>query len=213
MMAKKVTFTLTADIVAAASEGVLLGEFNNWDLDNGISLKKEKDGSMKAIVALEPGQTYQYRYLLNDGRWVNDQTSTNYAYVSGYHIENCVITVPEEAIEVKAEVKTVKAVKAIKEKKAPKAKVAAEAVATTTDDLTKIEGIGKKIAELLVAEKIVSFKDLSKASAKKLKSILDKAGSKFNVHNPTSWPKQAKLAAAGSWEELDVLQKELNGGK
>ncbi|MEP6674143.1 MAG: glycoside hydrolase family 13 [Ferruginibacter sp.] len=194
-MAKKVTFTLPADIVAEASAGLLLGEFNNWDLQSGASLKKQKDGSMKAILALEPGQTYQYRYLLNDGRWVNDQTSADYAYVSGYHIENCVITVPVEAAT-----------------KPAKAKVVADQVAQA-DDLTKIEGIGKKIAELLVAEKIVTFKDLSKATAKKLKSILDKAGSKFNVHNPASWPKQAKIAAAGNWEELDTLQKELVAGK
>ena len=195
-MAKKVTFTLPAEIVAAASEGVLLGEFNNWDLDSGVSLKKQKDGSMKAIVSLEPGQTYQYRYLLNDGRWVNDHTSNGYAYVSGYHIENCVISIPVES-----------------SKKAAKAKSSAEEITTTADDLTKIEGIGKKIAELLVAEKIVTFKDLSKASAKKLRSILDAAGSKFKMHEPGSWPKQAKLAATGNWEELNALQKELVGGK
>ena len=89
----------------------------------------------------------------------------------------------------------------------------AEKTETVADDLTKVEGIGKKIAELLVAENIVSFKDLSKASAKKLKGILDAAGNKFKMHDPTSWPKQAKLAAAGNWAELGELQKELVGGK
>jgi predicted flap endonuclease-1-like 5' DNA nuclease len=93
-----------------------------------------------------------------------------------------------------------------KKEKAAKAEPAA-------DDLTRIEGIGKKIAELLAGEKIETFKDLSKASAKKLKGILDAAGSKFNTHNPASWPKQAKLAAAGKWEELAELQKELLAGK
>jgi hypothetical protein len=33
------------------------------------------------------------------------------------------------------------------------------------------------------------------------------------MHDPTSWPKQAKLAAAGKWNELDELQKELVAGK
>ena len=81
------------------------------------------------------------------------------------------------------------------------------------DDLTKIEGIGKMIAALLAAESILTFKDLSKISAKKLKGILEVAGNKFQVHDPASWPKQAKLAAADKWEELEVLQKELTGGK
>ncbi len=204
-MEKKVTFTLPAEIVGEATSAVLLGEFNNWDYNNGISLKKQKDGSLKATAALEAGRTYQYRYLLNDGRWVNDQKADDYVHISGYQVENCVIAVPAEE-EVNAEVVT----KPAKEKKAA-SKV--KKTSTTPDDLTKIEGIGKKIAALLAAENILTFKDLSKISAKKLKGILEVAGSKFQVHDPSSWPKQAKLAAADKWEELEELQKELIGGK
>lgn len=207
-MGKKVTFTLPAEIVGEATSAVLLGEFNNWDYNNGISLEKQKDGSMKATTTLEPGKTYQYRYLLNDGRWVNDQKADNYVHISGYQVENCVISVPAEE-EVNSEV-VAKPAKALKEKKASKK---AEKPAPIPDDLTKIEGIGKKIAALLAAENILTFKDLSKISVKKLKGILEAAGSKFQVHDPASWPKQAKLAAAAKWEELEELQKELTGGK
>jgi len=198
----KVTFTLSAEVVAEATEGLLLGEFNNWDQSAGISLKKQKDGSFKAIANLEEGKTYQYRYLLNDGRWVNDSSAENFAYAHGYSVENCVITVPVAALKV---AKEPKAKKETVKKAEPKVAVA--------DDLTKIEGVGKKINELLAAENIASFKDLSKLSAKKLKAILEAAGNKFSMHDPTSWPKQAKLAAAGKWEELDALQKELVAGK
>jgi predicted flap endonuclease-1-like 5' DNA nuclease len=198
-MATKVTFTLSADVVADATEALLLGEFNNWDQNSGISLKKQKDGSFKASANLEAGKTYQYRYLLNDGRWVNDLNAENFAYADGFAVENCVITVPVAAPKApKAKKETVK-------KAEPKVAVA--------DDLTKIEGIGKKINELLAGENIVSFKELSKLSAKKLKAILEAAGNKFSMHDPTSWAKQAKLAAAGKWEELDTLQKELIAGK
>ena len=199
-MEKKVTFLLSAEIVGEATSAILLGEFNNWEANNGITLKKQKDGSLKATASLEAGRSYQYRYLLNDGRWVNDERAENYVHANGFAVENCVITVEEEA-------------EAPKPKKEKKAAAKAEKAETTPDDLAKIEGIGKKIAELLVAENIISFKDLSKASAKKLKAILDAAGSKFKVHDPTTWPKQAKLAAAGKWAELEELQKELNGGK
>ena len=205
-MTTKVTFILSADIVADATEGLLLGEFNNWDKENGFSLKKQKDGSFKTILPLEAGKTYEYRYLLNDGRWVNDARAEQYAYANGYQVENCVITVPAEpeAIAPAPKTKTAKT-KAV----ATEAKTATE----KKDDLTKIEGIGKKIAELLVAENIVTFTDLSKATTKTLKSILDAAGSKFKIHNPATWPKQAKLAAAGKWDELKTLLEELKGGK
>ena len=96
-MAQKITFTLSADIVYNATSGILLGDFNNWDLDNGIELKKQKDGSLKTTISLEAGKTYQYRYLLNDGRWVNDGNADAYAYAHEFFIDNCVITVPEEA--------------------------------------------------------------------------------------------------------------------
>ena len=198
-MATKVTFTLSSDVVANATAGVLLGDFNNWDYSSGISLKKQKDGSMKASTTLEAGRTYQYRYLLNDGRWVNDQNAENFAPVEGLHVQNCVLVVP--AVEVVAP-------KA--KQPALKSKAIVEVVA---DNLTKIEGIGKKINELLAAENITTFKELSKLSAKKIKAILETAGSKFAMHDPTSWPKQAKLAAAGKWDELNELQKDLNTGK
>lgn len=200
IMEKKVTFSLSAAIVGEATSAILLGEFNNWDANNGITLKKQKDGSLKATANLEAGKSYQYRYLLNDGRWVNDERAENYVHASGFAVENCVITVTEE----------VETVKLKKEKKAAKAEKVETAA---SDDLTKIEGVGKKIAELLVAENIVSFKDLSKASEKKLKGILEAGGSKFKLHDPASWPKQAKLAAAGKWAELEELQQELTGGK
>ena len=199
-MEKKVTFSLAAEIVGEATSAILLGEFNNWDANNGITLKKQKDGSLKATTSLEAGRSYQYRYLLNDGRWVNDERAENYVHANGFAVENCVVTVTEEA-------------EVVKPKKEKKAATKAEKSEVTPDDLTKVEGIGKKIAELLAAESIISFKDLAKVSAKKLKGILEAAGSKFKVHDPASWPKQAKLAADGKWTELEELQKELTGGK
>ncbi|MGK2862421.1 MAG: helix-hairpin-helix domain-containing protein [Chitinophagaceae bacterium] len=211
-MGKKVTFTLSSEIVGEATSAVLLGEFNNWDYNDGITLKKQKDGSLKATADLEAGRTYQYRYLLNDGRWVNDHKADNYVHIFGFQVENCVIEVPAEEAEVETEV-AVKPAKAVKQTKEKKTATKAEKNGTTADDLTQIEGIGKKIATLLAEEKILTFKDLSKASVKKLKDVIAAAGSKFQMHDPTSWPKQAKLAAAGDWTSLEELQKELTGGK
>ena len=198
MTKKKVIFTLSSQSVANAADGILLGEFNNWNPEEGIHLQKKEDGSMIAELSLTAGKTYEYRYLLSDGRWVNDDNGKTFSQVYGHSVENCVLTVPEPVKKVATEkVKTAKKEKAVKQ----------------ADDLTKIEGIGKKIAALLTKENITTYKDLAKCSIKKLQLILDTAGSKFNVHDPATWPKQAKLAADGQWETLTNLQEELKGGK
>jgi hypothetical protein len=54
---------------------------------------------------------------------------------------------------------------------------------------------------------------LSKTSAAKVKGILEAAGSRYKLHDPTTWAKQAKLAANGEWDTLAKLQDELKGGK
>ena len=80
------------------------------------------------------------------------------------------------------------------------------------DDLTAVEGIGPKIAELLNNGGIQTWADLAAAEYDRLKEILVEAGSRYQMHNPKSWPKQAALAAAGDWVALEELQDYLDGG-
>lgn len=80
------------------------------------------------------------------------------------------------------------------------------------DDLTKIEGIGPKIKNLLYDDGIWSFAQLSEVQVSRLQKILDKAGPRYRVHNPKTWPEQAKMAAAGNWDALKKWQDELKGG-
>ncbi len=81
------------------------------------------------------------------------------------------------------------------------------------DDLRKIEGIGPKIAEKLNEGGIMTFQDLASAEQDRLKEILEAAGSRYRMHDPSTWPMQAQLAADGKWDELDELQDRLDGGK
>ncbi len=90
---------------------------------------------------------------------------------------------------------------------------AAAATSSKADDLKKIEGVGPKIAELLNADGIYTFAELAAAPVERVQGILDAAGSRYRVHNPGTWGQQAQLAADGKWDELKVLQDELNGGK
>jgi len=95
----------------------------------------------------------------------------------------------------------------------------AAALASTTstdakpDDLTKVEGIGPKIAEHMQAAGITTFAQLAQASQEQLQKVLDDAGPRFSIHKPDTWPEQAALAAAGKWDEFEKLKDELDGGK
>ncbi len=81
-----------------------------------------------------------------------------------------------------------------------------------SDDLTKIEGIGPKIAQHLNAAGIRSFSELASSSPMKIREILDEVGG-FAAHDPSTWPDQAQLAAAGDWDKLSEWQAELDGGR
>ncbi|MCF6349754.1 MAG: 50S ribosomal protein L21 [Flavobacteriaceae bacterium] len=83
---------------------------------------------------------------------------------------------------------------------------------TKADDLKKVEGIGPKIAEIFNDAGIVTFADLAATEVVKLKEILVAAGSRYASKIPDSWPKQAKMAATGKWDELKKWQDEIKGG-
>jgi large subunit ribosomal protein L20 len=87
------------------------------------------------------------------------------------------------------------------------------ATAVAGDDLVIIEGIGPKIAELLNNAGITTFAQLAATEPAKIEEIMDAAGSRFKVHDATTWPQQAALARDGKMDELKKLQDELNAGK
>ena len=77
------------------------------------------------------------------------------------------------------------------------------------DDLKKIEGIGPKIAETLKGNGITTFEKLSQTEPSVIAEyIKDVRGN----HNPNSWPKQAKMAADGNWDDLKTWQDTHKGG-
>ena len=81
------------------------------------------------------------------------------------------------------------------------------------DDLKVIEGVGPKIELLLNDAGISTWKKLSKTGIGELKRILKEAGTRYNSHNPSSWPEQAALAATHEWERLELLKADLNKGR
>lgn len=81
------------------------------------------------------------------------------------------------------------------------------------DDLKIVEGIGPKIEELCHDAGIYTFADLAASNYDTLKGILDNAGPRFQMHDPTTWPDQAALARDGKWDQLKAWQDELNKGR
>ncbi len=82
---------------------------------------------------------------------------------------------------------------------------------TEADNLTKIEGIGPKVASVLNEGGISTFEQLANANVEDLQKMLNNAGLK--MMDPGTWPEQARLAANGEWDALKKLQDELSGGR
>jgi predicted flap endonuclease-1-like 5' DNA nuclease len=83
--------------------------------------------------------------------------------------------------------------------------------AAKEDNLEVIEGIGPRIAGVLRAAGITTFVQLAEATEDQLEKILQAAHLPFS--DPGSWMEQARLAAAGDWDGLKVLQDRLKGGR
>ena len=87
----KATFTLPAEAAPEAETVVLVGEFNEWNTKDGVSMKKLKNGTFKATVDLESGKDYEFRYLIDGETWENDWEAD--AYVpTPYGVDNSVIS-------------------------------------------------------------------------------------------------------------------------
>jgi large subunit ribosomal protein L21 len=99
-------------------------------------------------------------------------------------------------------------------KEAPLAAAAPKKTAAPAkgDDLTKIEGVGPKIAEALAAADLSTFAAVAGSTPEAIKEILS-SHSRLAGKDPSTWVKQAELAAAGKWDELKAWQDELDGGK
>jgi large subunit ribosomal protein L21 len=108
--------------------------------------------------------------------------------------------------EVKKESKVVAAPKAETKKEAPKKSTA------KADDLKKIEGAGPKAAEALVAAGVDTFAKVAAMKPEAISAILTDASPRLAHLVTDTWPKQAKLAADGKWDELKELQDKLDGG-
>ncbi|MEM6361430.1 MAG: isoamylase early set domain-containing protein [Bacteroidota bacterium] len=72
----KVTLSLPKTAVKGAKKVEVFGDFTNWA--EGIKMTKQKDGSYKTSVTLNPEAEYQFRYLIDNVTWENDWKADKY---------------------------------------------------------------------------------------------------------------------------------------
>lgn len=78
------------------------------------------------------------------------------------------------------------------------------------DNFAIISGIGPKMSSVLRNAGIASFPQLAGTKIKKIRNILEAENpSLLRLVDPTSWSKQAKLAASGEWEALKDFKESL----
>lgn len=238
----KVTFSLPKEAVQGGKNVVLVGEFNNWNVDEGIALVNKKSG-YETVIELASGRKYEFRYLVDGQTWVNDFKAD--AYVpNAFGSENSVVAVPSTTGKNTTTSKKTTAKRTVTKKATPTAKkatakktvikrkttaakkatakktvarrkttTAKKTVKVAATKLTMIEGIGPKIQTLLNKAGIKTFTNLSTAKVTTLRNILKDAGSRYQMHDPSTWAKQAKMAAKGNWNQLKTLQDKLSGGR
>lgn len=80
------------------------------------------------------------------------------------------------------------------------------------DHLEIVEGIGPKIAALFKAAGIRMFSELAQTPQSRMQEILDQGGPSFSLANPSTWARQASLAANNQWADLRQLQDDLEAG-
>jgi hypothetical protein len=80
----ELTFRLPADHPAAPVG--IAGDFNDW----ALTPLHDTGGKLEAVVVVERGRAYQFRYRTADGRWFNDEEADDYV-PNEFGGVNCVV--------------------------------------------------------------------------------------------------------------------------
>lgn len=183
-----VTFTLPNEAARGGRDVRVLGDFNGWSWEQGLRMVAGPAG-FSAEVELAADADHEFRYLIDNQFWENDWEADGYR-PTPFNVDNSVVSL-----------------RAVVARPAPLSEPVGE------DDLTRVEGIGPKISELLKAAGVRTFAQLAATPVDTIKGLLTAAGSRFQMHDPSTWAEQARLAASGDWASLKALQDELKGGK
>jgi 1,4-alpha-glucan branching enzyme len=88
----RVTFSLPSSTWACQVN--LVGDFNSWNRTSH-PLQQDKDGKWTITLDLEPGRTYEFRYLADGTEWANDNQADG-TVPNPYGASNSLVVTPPE---------------------------------------------------------------------------------------------------------------------
>ena len=86
----KVTFRLPRKMAQNAEHVHLVGEFNQWNI-LATPMNKLKNGEFTVTLDLETGREYQFRYLIDQFYWENDDRADKYVPTPFGDCDNSVV--------------------------------------------------------------------------------------------------------------------------
>lgn len=92
----KVTFSLPVEAVEGGAEVRVVGDFNDWNWEQGFVMTVKK-GEYSASADLASGRDYEFRYLVDNERWVNDWAADGYLPSPYFGTDNSVLSLQESA--------------------------------------------------------------------------------------------------------------------
>ena len=90
----RVSFELSSAVWAERVN--LVGEFNDWDTRSTPMTRERADEDWKAVVELEPGRRYRFRYLVDGKNWFNDWHADDFVE-NPYGSDDSVVDLTEAA--------------------------------------------------------------------------------------------------------------------
>ncbi len=84
----RVTFSMTAEAAGDPRKLFLAGDFNGWN-PTALAMRKA-GGRFTASLDLPAGRQHQYRYVTDQGLWLNDTEADCYVYNSFAESDNSV---------------------------------------------------------------------------------------------------------------------------
>jgi len=86
----KVTFSIEENRINDYQSAFLVGDFNNWEA-HVAPMKKVDNGQFSITVELEPQKEYQFRYLLDNSIWLNEDKADSFVSSPFGDSENCLL--------------------------------------------------------------------------------------------------------------------------
>lgn len=87
----KVTWSIDKKTANGAKDINLSGSFNDWSL-NEHPMEKLKNGGFKIVMELPKDSHYQFRYVVDQTKWINEADADSFVDNELSNEQNCVVS-------------------------------------------------------------------------------------------------------------------------